>query len=222
MPATEKGTRAYQQTQKLYFFYGARHFEPLWLSQGDNGAIVFSPKAEKIMDVFKKSELEGFRPSDYLTADLDVAAAGSDPARLAALETAFSAAAIKYAQDAFGGRVNPLDVNKTWTIAPKRINEAELLVQLADSDDPGKLLLALSPNQPEFLGLKAALAKFYDGSVIDAAVTIPEGTVLKPGQRTSASRCCASASTCPSPIFRRPPAPSLRSISTMTSRWSRR
>ena len=26
--AAEKGTRAYQQTQKLYFFYGARHFEP--------------------------------------------------------------------------------------------------------------------------------------------------------------------------------------------------
>lgn len=179
--ATQKGTRAYQQTQKLYFFYGARHFEPLWLSQGDDGAIVFSPKAEKIMDVFKNSELEGFRPADYLTPDLDVAAAGSDPAKLAALETAFSAAAIKYAQDAFGGRVNPLDVNNTWTLAPKRINEAELLVQLAEANDPGKLLLDLSPTQPEFLGLKAALAKFYDGSVIDAAVTIPEGSLLKPG-----------------------------------------
>lgn len=181
--SAEKGTRAYQQTQKLYFFYGARHFEPLWLTKADDGSIAFSPNAEKIIDVFKASELEGFRPSDYLTADLDVAAAGTDPAKLAALETAFSSAAIRYAQDAFGGRISPLDVNKTWTIAPKRINEAEMLVKLADSSEPDKVLLALSPTQPEFLGLKAALAKFYDGAVMDAAITIPEGKLLKPGMQ---------------------------------------
>jgi len=181
--AAEKGTRTYQQTQKLYFFYGARHFEPLWLSKADDGSIAFSPNAEKIIQVFKDSELEGFRPSDYLTADLDVAAVGTDPMKLAALETAFSTAAIRYAQDAFGGRISPLDVNKTWTIAPKRINEAEMLVKLADSSEPDKLLLALSPTQPEFLGLKAALAKFYDGAVMDAAITIPEGKLLKPGMQ---------------------------------------
>ncbi|MDC9825026.1 L,D-transpeptidase family protein [Devosia sp. ZB163] len=178
-----KGSRSYQQTQKLYFFYGARHFEPLWLSQTEDGDITFSPNAEKIVDVFKKAELEGFRPADYLTSNLDVAAAGTDPAKLAALETAFSAAAIRYAQDAFGGRVNPLDIDKNWTITPKRINEAELLVKLAESREPDKVLLALSPTQPEFLGLKAALARFYDGSVIDAAITIPEGKLLKPGMQ---------------------------------------
>ena len=181
--AAEKGSRTYQQTQKLYFFYGARHFEPLWLTKADDGSIAFSPNAEKIIQVFKESELEGFRPADYLTADLDVAAAGTDPVKLAALETAFSAAAVRYAQDAFGGRISPLEVNKTWTIAPKRINEAEMLVKLADSSEPDKLLLALSPTQPEFLGLKAALAKFYDGAVMDAAITIPEGKLLKPGMQ---------------------------------------
>jgi len=181
--AAEKGTRSYQQTQKLYFFYGSRHFEPLWLTKAADGSIAFSPNAEKIIDVFKASELEGFRPSDYLTADLDVAAAGTDPARLAALETAFSSAAIRYAQDAFGGRIAPTEVNPEWTITPKRINEAEMLVKLADSREPDKLLLALSPTQPEFLGLKAALAKFFDGAVMDAAITIPEGKLLKPGMQ---------------------------------------
>ena len=182
---TQKGTRAYAQTQKLYFFYGSRHFEPLWLSQGADGKVVFSENAEKIIDVFKKSELEGFRPSDYLTANLDPAAAGTDPAKLAALETAFSAAAIKYAQDAFGGRINPLDVNKDWTIEPKRINEAEVLVKLAASDDPGQVLIDLSPKQREFVALRTALAKFYTGGdeVVDAAVTIPEGVTLKPGMK---------------------------------------
>jgi murein L,D-transpeptidase YcbB/YkuD len=182
---TQKGTRAYAQTQKLYFFYGSRHFEPLWLSQGADGKVVFSENAEKIIEVFRKSELEGFRPSDYLTANLDPAAAGTDPAKLAALETAFSAAAIKYAQDAFGGRINPRDVDKNWTIEPKRINEAEVLVQLAASDDPGQVLLDLSPKQREFMALRTALSKFYTGAdeVVDAAVTIPEGVTLKPGMK---------------------------------------
>jgi L,D-transpeptidase YcbB len=180
---TQKGSRAYTQTQKLYFFYGSRHFEPLWLSQDASGKVVFSSNAEKIIEVFKRSELEGFRPADYLTANLDPAAAGTDPAKLAELETAFSAAAIKYAQDAFGGRVNPLDINSTWTIAPKRINEAELLVKLAGSDDPGQILLDMSPKQREFIALRSVLSRFYDGSVIDAAVTIPEGSSLKPGMK---------------------------------------
>ena len=45
----EKGSRDYQQAQKLYFFYGARGFEPLWLSPGVGSAIAFSPNAEKII-----------------------------------------------------------------------------------------------------------------------------------------------------------------------------
>ena len=178
-----RDSRAYRQAQKLYFFYGDRHFEPLWLEQSAGGKVAFSDKAQKIMDVFRASELEGFRPSDYLTPELDVTAAGTDPAALAALETAFSEAVTRYAQDAYGGRVAPTEVNSTWTITPQRINEAELLMQLAETHDPAQILGQLSPQGREFVALKAALAKFYDGSVIDAAVSIPDGKLLKPGMK---------------------------------------
>jgi len=178
-----RDTRAYQQAQQLYFFYGSRHFEPLWLSEADNGLVVFSEKAQQIIDVFDQAALEGFRPSDYLTADLDVAGAGNDPAALAALETAFSAAVARYAQDAYGGRVAPTAVDKAWTVTPRRVDQSKLLVQLASSEDPGQILRDLSPKGREFLALKSALSKFYDGSVIDAAVTIPEGSLLKPGMK---------------------------------------
>jgi L,D-transpeptidase YcbB len=175
--------RTYQQSRQLYYFYGARHFEPLWLTVGDDDKVTFSSRAQRIIDVFKAAELEGFRPSDYLTDALDVAAAGSDPQRLADLETAFSAAVVRYAQDAYGGRVSPRDVYSTWTLQPKRIDEAALLLQVAESDTPERILLDLSPKHREFLQLRAALAKFYDGSVIDAAVTIPEGLMLRPGMQ---------------------------------------
>jgi murein L,D-transpeptidase YcbB/YkuD len=181
--AANRESRAYLQAQQLYYFYGARHFEPLWLTEAEDGEITFSTNAEKIIEVFKRSELEGFRPSDYLTPDLDVAAAGTDPAKLAALETAFSASAIRYAQDAYGGRVTPAEVSRLWTITPRRINEAEMLMELAASDAPEQILLDLSPKHREFLQLRAALAKFVDGSVIDAAVVIPDGPLLKPGMK---------------------------------------
>lgn len=178
-----RDTRAYAQAQKLYFFYGERHFEPLWLVQSEDGGVTFSDKAEAIMEVFRAAELEGFRPEDYLAPGLDVAAAGGDPAALAALETAFSEAVVRYAQDAYGGRVAPTQVNSSWTIAPRRINEAELLMQLAQSDDPGRILLDLSPTGREFLALKAALARFHDDSAADTTIAIPDGPLLRPGMR---------------------------------------
>ncbi|MEO7223585.1 MAG: L,D-transpeptidase family protein [Devosia sp.] len=177
----DKDSRAYAQAQKLYFFYGARGFEPLWLTPGVGSAVSFSASAEKILDIFKASELEGFRPSDYMTADLDPAAAGTDPLKLAALETAFSQAAVRYAKDAYGGRIAPTAVSKLFTLAPKRIDEAEVLLKLAASDAPDQILLDLSPKHEEFGRLRAALAKFYDGSLTVEQVTIPDGKTLKLG-----------------------------------------
>ncbi|MEO6013089.1 MAG: L,D-transpeptidase family protein [Devosia sp.] len=179
----DKDSRAYIQAQKLYFFYGARGFEPLWLTPGVGSAVAFSPNALKIIEVFKNAALEGFRPNDYMTPDLDPAAAGSDPAKLAALETSFSQAAVKYAQDAYGGRIAPTAVSKLLTITPKRIDEAQMLLDLAASDTPDQVLLNLDPSHEEFQRLKATLAKFYDGSVTVEQVTIPEGKTLKLGMK---------------------------------------
>lgn len=182
--SADKTSRVYQQAQKLYFFYGARGFEPIWLSTGADGKVVFSPTAEKIIDVFKNAQLEGLRPSDYLSADLDPAAAGSDPAKLAALETAFSTAAVKYAQDSYGGRIRPTDVAPLLVITPKRIDEADTLTKLAESDDPAKYLLSLDPPHKEFQLLKAALAKFYDDDAVKTeTITIPDGPALKAGMK---------------------------------------
>jgi len=179
----DKDSRDYAQAQKLYFFYGARGFEPLWLTPGVGSAVSFSSNAEKIVELFKNAAFEGFRPSDYLTPDLDPAAAGTDPVKLAALETAFSQAAVRYAQDLYGGRIAPTAVSKLLTITPKRIDEADILLKLASSDTPDQILMGLEPQHDEFTRLKTALAKFYDGSVTVEQVTIPDGKTLKLGMK---------------------------------------
>jgi len=175
-------SRTYADAQKLYYFYGERHFEPLWLTTGSDGAEHFSASAEKIIDVFKNAATEGFQPTDYLTPAIDVTAAGNDPTKLAALETAFSAATIRYAHDAYMGRIAPETVSADIAPETKHLDAADILMKLAGSDDPDKILDALDPTDREFLALKAALAK-TDDAPAEAKVVIPDGPVLKPGMK---------------------------------------
>ncbi|SFC71474.1 L,D-transpeptidase family protein [Devosia psychrophila] len=175
-----KDTPAYTEAQKLYFFYGARHFEPIWLSTAANGDVVFSEPAQKILTLFEAAESEGLRPSDYLTPALDPAGAKGDPLKLAALETAFSGAALRYATHLYNGRILPQSVDANLDIRPKNLDEAALLAQLASSPDPVSILTALEPTHPEFLALKSALVTF-DDSKTARPIQIAEGPSLKPG-----------------------------------------
>ncbi|MEO5807601.1 L,D-transpeptidase family protein [Devosia sp.] len=170
----------YAEAQKLYFFYGARHFEPIWLSQSADGALSFSPTAENVIKLFKDAAREGLRPSDYLTPDLDPAAAARDPAKMAALETAFSSAVVRYATHIHTGRLRPLSISENLDYTPKAIDATALLTEMAASKTPEKILAALEPTHPEFLALKAALANF-DESSQTKTVQIPAGPTLKPG-----------------------------------------
>ena len=176
-----KDSRAYAEAQKLYFFYGARHFEPIWLDQTANGQVAFSPPAQKILKLFKNAASEGLRPSDYLIPELDVTSAGNGPIKMAALETAFSRATMRYATHIYTGRIVSLLGQREPRRHPEKARRSEpFLVQLASSADPIKVLAALEPAHPEFLALKAALANF-DQSQTDSPAQIAAGAILRPG-----------------------------------------
>ncbi|WP_172124170.1 MULTISPECIES: L,D-transpeptidase family protein [unclassified Devosia] len=178
--ANGRGTAAYAEAQKLYFLYGERYFEPIWLSEQANGQVVFSPAAQQILDLFARAESEGLNPADYLTPDLQLPATGGDPVAMAALETAFSAATLRYATHIYTGRVAPRSVDANLDVEPKTLDAGALLVELAASKDPAKVLAKLEPTHPEFLALKAALAKFNDNAT-NRPAPIPTGVVLKAG-----------------------------------------
>ncbi len=171
---------AYNEGQKLYFFYGSRHFEPIWLDTAANGDVSFSAPAQKILKLFENAASEGLRPSDYLTPDLNPAGAKGDPLKLAALETAFSGATLRYATHLYNGRIVPQSVSDQFDIAPKKLDTAALLIELASSPDPVAVLAALEPTHPEFLALKAALTTF-DENAATRPMQIAAGPTLKPG-----------------------------------------
>jgi murein L,D-transpeptidase YcbB/YkuD len=178
--SASRDSTAYNEAQKLYFFYGSRHFEPIWLDEAANGEVVFSEPARKILKLFENAASEGLRPSDYLTPDLNPAGAKGDPIKMAALETAFSGAALRYASHIYNGRIKPQSVSENLDIMPKPLDTAALLVELASSPDPVAVLAALEPTHPEFLALKAALAGF-DETNADRPVPVAEGPTLRPG-----------------------------------------
>lgn len=174
------GSDAYLEAQKLYFFYGSRHFAPIWLTEATDGTLTFSPLAQNIITLFKDADSEGLRPADYLTPDLDPVAAKSDPAKMTALETAFSAAVVRYATHIHTGRIRPLSVSEDLDIQPKTIDVPALLTALSTGTAPETVFGALEPKHPEFLALKAAL-KAYTDEPAAPVVQIPNGKVLKPG-----------------------------------------
>lgn len=179
--ARRPGTRAYDNALGLYYFYGARHFEPIWLNEDPSGKVTLSDKANDVLAVYRKSYLSGLRPDDYLTPQIAIDPSAATPADLARFETVFSATALKYAQDIYGGRVDPSSVSPMITIKPHRLDEAETLKKLIEARDPAAFLETLEPRQREYLGLKSALAKFYDGTVHET-VSIPDGPTLRPGR----------------------------------------
>ncbi|MEO8882101.1 MAG: L,D-transpeptidase family protein [Devosia sp.] len=176
-------TRAYNDAQKLYYFYGARHFDPLWLKTAADGSVGFSPAAEKIIGVFKNAATEGFHSGDYLTPAIDITTAGTDPQKLVAVETAFSAATIRYAHDAYLGRIAPETVSNDIDPETKSLDVADTLMQLAASDKPEEVLAALDPPDREFGELKAALAKLDAGDETPTPIVIPQGPTLKAGMK---------------------------------------
>jgi len=177
-------TRAHEEAQRLYFLYGERHFEPIWLTQRADGAVTFSPAAAKIIALFQDAATQGLDPADYLTPSIDAARLSGGGVELATLETAFSAATMRYADHLHNGRIDPQSVSVLLDVKRKPIDEAALLERLAKSKDPAAILMELEPQHREFQALKSALANF---AKTDAARPLPigDGPVLRPGNSDS-------------------------------------
>ncbi|UXN74859.1 hypothetical protein N8D56_07540 [Devosia sp. A8/3-2] len=118
----------------------ARHFRTDLAGPGCRWRRGLFPAAQKIMKLFGAAASEGLRPSDYLTPALDITAVSNDPAKLAALETAFSAATTRYATHIYTGRVEPLSIDANLDIQPKQLDQSALMLELATSDDPAAVL----------------------------------------------------------------------------------
>ncbi len=165
----------------LVEYYSVPDQRLLWVDE--NG---LTERAKVAMAEIGKADDYGLSASDYTLPDA-VGFTASDPKAtdwLAGAEMKVSYAVLDYANDARGGRLEPLRLSKNLDPSLALPNPSEVLESIAIRSDPGAYLRSFQPDQPQFEALRQKLIELRGGKVEEvkpAVVTIPDGPVLKFG-----------------------------------------
>lgn len=139
----------------LATFYEGRGGDLLWLS-GTN----FTARGTAAITEIRQADDWGLEASAF---DLPSAPASSTPADVAAAELALSLAALKYANHARGGRMDPKNLSNYIDRDPQLLPASDVLAGLAASDAANTYLRKLHPQHPQFEKLRQAYLALRKG-----------------------------------------------------------
>ncbi|MBX9925300.1 MAG: L,D-transpeptidase family protein, partial [Hyphomicrobiaceae bacterium] len=165
-----------------------RRGSPLWTNaQG------LSETGSAVLAELRRAEDYGLPVKDIVASDvltaIQTTRAASDaapsPSALAETEIKITSAVLDYARFARGGRIpEPSKQLATYIDrAPQFLKAAQVVDRVMGASDPSDGLRKLNPQHPEFEALRRAYVEQRSKSEVDAAVTIPAGPSLRPGDR---------------------------------------
>lgn len=158
-------------------FYVAFAGAPLWVS-----ADGFTARGDAVIEEIRKAADWGLAAQAF---DLPAEpAGGAAPEILADAEIEAGLAALKYANHARGGRIDPPSVSSMFDRKPELPDPKPLMGELAASEDPAGLLRSQHPQHRQFELLRQALLAARNPGASkpeEAQVEIPGGPTLKPG-----------------------------------------
>jgi murein L,D-transpeptidase YcbB/YkuD len=165
----------------LVEYYSVPDRQLLWVDE--NG---LNERAKLAMAEIAKADDYGLRASDYKLPDPASFKPSESNAKdwLADAEVKVSAAVLSYANDARGGRIDPLRLNKNLDPTLALPNPSEVIESIAIRSDPGAYLRSFQPDQPQFEALRQKLIEMRGGKTEEPkpdVVVIPDGPVLKLG-----------------------------------------
>ncbi|MET1045242.1 MAG: L,D-transpeptidase family protein, partial [Hyphomicrobium sp.] len=166
--------------QVLTQFYTSRMGSTLWVDR--NG---LTSGAKNLIAALKDADSWGLRSADFNIPDLQQGADGSyNLDDLTAFEARLSLAALEYARDARGGRINdPSSQLGTYIDRkPLVLDRRTVIDSLAAAPDKGAYLASLNPQQEQFRRLRAKLLSMRASAKKADELKIPDGPNLKPGQ----------------------------------------
>ncbi|HEX8664135.1 MAG TPA: L,D-transpeptidase family protein [Beijerinckiaceae bacterium] len=131
-------------------FYALGDFKPLFVKEGG-----FTPAGEAVVARLKTAAEDGLDPADYPVPALPQDAKAAD---LADAELKLSAAAVLYARDARGARVEPARLSRLITPKLELPAGDAVLTRLAAAKDAGDALASYNPPHAGYRALKAKLA----------------------------------------------------------------
>jgi murein L,D-transpeptidase YcbB/YkuD len=145
---------AMEQAEKaaLIQFYEARDFHPLWINP-----VGLTEQGHSLVERLSLSEDDGLDQPATLLALIQT---GAPPT--AALELALSRAAITYAREARGGRVDPSKLSKSLTPKLDLPQPHAVLMHLAQASKAGEALWHYNPSHRGYQALRAKLAEWRE------------------------------------------------------------
>ncbi len=127
-------------------FYEGRGNQPLWIENNQ-----LNSQAKLIQLTLNNAQLHGLKQTAYKTVELN---SGWIEAELS-----ITTAALQYAHDARGGRLNPRRISRLITAEPSLPQTLDVLVALSSSVDAGAVLESYNPHHEGYKALKTKLAE---------------------------------------------------------------
>ncbi|MCF3932168.1 L,D-transpeptidase family protein [Acuticoccus sp. M5D2P5] len=146
-------------------FYAARDYEPVWTEE----------RAEALRARLAAAAGDGLDPDDY-----SVPRAAPGVFSAAAEDVTLTEAALRYANDAYSGRLEPRSVSRIMTIEPPKLNEARFLRRIARAGNIDAVLESVHPQHPQFQALRGKLREML-GESEERPPAVGAGPNLKRG-----------------------------------------
>ncbi|MCB1461732.1 MAG: L,D-transpeptidase family protein [Nitratireductor sp.] len=153
--------------------------ELLWLDE----ELQPNARARSVMPVLANAGEWGLDARDYKVASpapsADEQLAEEEAARF---EVEMTARILRYGMDASAGRVDPNKLSGYHDFPENRIAAKAVLDKLQAGGLPAPVLLSFHPGNEPFMALKAELAALRQQEASQDLISIPEDTLIKPGE----------------------------------------
>ncbi len=176
------GDASIASTKVLPEIYEQQEFRLIWT---DSAAIL------QLLDAVRNIKDDGLNPEDYHLKELllyhnAIQAIGTeDPWLSADFDILLTDSFIRLAYHLFFGKVDPTTLNSGWNLSRqlKSRNPARVILEIIREGSIKPTIDSLKPKYPAYLRLKAALAKYRNIQSEGGWTAIPEGNVLREGDR---------------------------------------
>ena len=179
-----EGARLWKQTKS---FYERRQFAPAWVEKAKP-----RPQIDALVKSLREAELEGLDPQLYNVSMIDerrkeaskgfLSGKGFDPREAGVLDVWLTYLYMKYASDLADGLSDLARADPAWKIEPEKFDSLTHLEIALAQNKIADSLGELTPQAPEYGGLRKALADHRQMQAKGGWPRVPESLKLKPGQ----------------------------------------
>ncbi|RDI57252.1 L,D-transpeptidase family protein [Microvirga subterranea] len=165
------------ERESLTKYYAEAERPLAWARDG-----AWTPAAHAVIGAIKAAADDGLNPTDYPLPDLALRK-DSAPAQWAEADLKLSAAVVRYARDARGGRLEPSRLSPLVTPKLDLPDAGAVLAEVSSARDASAALVAYNPQHSGYQALKARLVRLRESHPSTPMVQVPKGPTLRVGMQ---------------------------------------